>query len=56
MLYINNPEALVAMETERRKELGLDLTTYESPAPRGNAASRRTRDYRLRTATTRYAG
>ena len=32
MLYINNPEAFVAIETERRRSLGLRRTNDESPA------------------------
>ena len=60
MMYINNPEALVAMETERRRGLGLDVITEPDPTPRGTvdiAANRQRRhNYRLRPASTGYAG
>lgn len=31
MLYINNPEALVALETERRRGLGLHASNEPDP-------------------------
>ncbi len=59
MLYINNPEALVAMETERRKGLGLDVSTEPGPMLRSTAAraaGRRRRHYRLLPVSSGYAG
>jgi hypothetical protein len=60
MLYINNPEALVAMETERRGGLGLRLAAEPEPAlsvtvPEGNRPRRRDLRIRNRAASTGYA-
>ena len=61
MLYINNPEALVAIETERRSGLGLHLTADPDPMPTGivvpeGARPRRGRlRFHRRTASTGYA-
>lgn len=61
MLYINNPEALVAMETERRSGLGLRLIAETESTPSGVAVPEgdgpRRLDVRIlnRAASTGYA-
>ena len=38
MLYVNNPEALVAIETDRRRAFGMHATVVSDPTPPGCVA------------------
>ncbi len=61
MLFVNNPEALVAIEMERRNELGLhstaspDLTSPGVVVQESNRARPAALRFRSRAASTGYA-